>query len=51
MNKPTELSTDDEKREINVQIHNQEIKEYVNNKGILKRNIQKTYGLICAQNL
>jgi hypothetical protein len=28
MNKPTELSTDDAKRDINVQIHNQEIKEY-----------------------
>ena len=49
MNKLTELSTGEAKREINVQIYNQEVKEYVKNKGILKRNIQKTYGLIWGQ--
>ena len=46
---PKELSDEDKKKEVKVEIHKQRIKMYVNREIELKNNMVKLYGLVKGQ--
>ena len=45
-NKPKELSNEDKKSTVDVEIHKEEIKDYVKDLKLLKSNLKKLYGIV-----
>ena len=45
-NKPKELSDEDKKSMVDIEIHKEEIKEYVKDLKVLKTNLKKLYSIV-----